>query len=768
MKIKRSNIRKKYSTEYISIFMLFFTFFLIFCAVSSAIYWLSNKDQKEELQLKTVSSLTQNAREMDTFIQRVYELSYKFLSNDSVTSLFPASGSRTTEDSLKNTSLVGAISNLRFSISEHVYHVLLYSDTDTVYNDEGVCDFALYFDELNRHSHNNSAFWKTFDWDASHMKLLPVDTVEEKYNAWKKRTVLPIVVSKHIGQKRWTLVTEVNVSYIAEKMARNEAVKGQGYLCIDGYGNVVLNTTNHTFSEQEITYLSAAADKQPVYIDEQYLLDGMQHYLVAAGGLGNLRYFVLTPQSLMDNVTFQSNQPMMLFFLMTMVIFFILTLVYTHRLYHPLKSVIQLLGRIQTEPHERIQKQGSYLYQLDQLDGYYKRKEEALFDSLNDAIRAVLIEGKIAGYHSFQKRLLEITGLRDKDFYCLAIQFEFRDSYYESFSSEEQELVDNSLGLILTSIVSRYFPCYVTEYARNSYVCLFNRESKEHHRFAAAMQSLRDLLKYDVDYCNVAGGLSSCRNGGDFVYESMMEAVTALGFSEGQTGFCISEYAPEKVSTRIRFTSKDKNLLVSYLKSGEKDMVIQTVNDILRPNKESHLHHSLMQQLIRSLYDVGYEYLFSAEIESKTIWEMLNQAENPAQNVPQAFRTEPEWLKAFLVRCAQAVMPIPPDNNNIEQLLEYITHYYREDLYLERIADQFSMNPKYLSRLFKEKTGINMTEYINMVRITKAKELLTDTDLNIIHIGEEVGFENRTTFFRVFKKMEGVSPNEYRKINRNH
>ncbi len=86
-------------------------------------------------------------------------------------------------------------------------------------------------------------------------------------------------------------------------------------------------------------------------------------------------------------------------------------------------------------------------------------------------------------------------------------------------------------------------------------------------------------------------------------------------------------------------------------------------------------------------------------------------------------------------------------------------------LYLDLIAQRVNMNPKYLSRVFKNKVGITITEYISMVRISKAKELLVKTNMKIEDIGTAVGFENRTTFFRLFKKIEGMPPNRYRKDN---
>ena len=72
---------------------------------------------------------------------------------------------------------------------------------------------------------------------------------------------------------------------------------------------------------------------------------------------------------------------------------------------------------------------------------------------------------------------------------------------------------------------------------------------------------------------------------------------------------------------------------------------------------------------------------------------------------------------------------------------------------------------KYISRVFKQRTGKNLTDFIGEIRIQKAKELLTQTDQKVGDIAAAVGIENRTTFLRVFKKYEGISPIEYRNLH---
>ena len=72
------------------------------------------------------------------------------------------------------------------------------------------------------------------------------------------------------------------------------------------------------------------------------------------------------------------------------------------------------------------------------------------------------------------------------------------------------------------------------------------------------------------------------------------------------------------------------------------------------------------------------------------------------------------------------------------------------------------MSPSHLSRTFKKATSGSLTEYINKERISKAKELLQNTNLLTYEIAEAVGYKDATYFSSIFRKYEGISPSEYK------
>ena len=102
------------------------------------------------------------------------------------------------------------------------------------------------------------------------------------------------------------------------------------------------------------------------------------------------------------------------------------------------------------------------------------------------------------------------------------------------------------------------------------------------------------------------------------------------------------------------------------------------------------------------------------------------------------------------------------NNFVVTKALEYIKEHSRERIQLADVADHCYVSQWHLSKLLNKHTGENFSIALNKARIVEAKELLKDPSRRIYDIAEEVGFQDLAHFSRVFKKLEGISANEYR------
>lgn len=106
--------------------------------------------------------------------------------------------------------------------------------------------------------------------------------------------------------------------------------------------------------------------------------------------------------------------------------------------------------------------------------------------------------------------------------------------------------------------------------------------------------------------------------------------------------------------------------------------------------------------------------------------------------------------------------PIYHNENVIDNIQLYIKRNYYNDISLEFVSSLFFLNRSYVSTLFKAKTGMKFTEYLAQTRVEKAKELLQNPNLRLSQIASSVGYGNVKYFFRVFKKITGYTPEDFR------
>ena len=103
---------------------------------------------------------------------------------------------------------------------------------------------------------------------------------------------------------------------------------------------------------------------------------------------------------------------------------------------------------------------------------------------------------------------------------------------------------------------------------------------------------------------------------------------------------------------------------------------------------------------------------------------------------------------------------VPP---RLAECFEWIRHHYDHDIHVSAVAARFQYNPAYLTTAIKKYTGLSFVQLLNQTRIAAAKNLLANSELTIEAIAKQCGFWDEKYFYRIFKKEEQMTPNEYRK-----
>lgn len=202
--------------------------------------------------------------------------------------------------------------------------------------------------------------------------------------------------------------------------------------------------------------------------------------------------------------------------------------------------------------------------------------------------------------------------------------------------------------------------------------------------------------------------------------------------------------------------------LMNVTKSGNE----QQVADILqRLYRENFVERRLSLPLVRLfLYDLlatlmrTMEYLDMQDEAVERIIDTLESDPDPGQT----FRS---IENVFTRLCRMTEERKKSRNIRLkDQMIAYLEAVSSNpDLCLVAVADQFNMSEAYLSQFFKEQTGVNFSEYLERLRMDKAKELLMESRYSVNEISCKVGYSSTNTFGRAFKRVHGVSATSYKR-----
>lgn len=132
-------------------------------------------------------------------------------------------------------------------------------------------------------------------------------------------------------------------------------------------------------------------------------------------------------------------------------------------------------------------------------------------------------------------------------------------------------------------------------------------------------------------------------------------------------------------------------------------------------------------------------------------------------------KTAMAYLNAVLGELLEMLTLVPhdgPSGDMTVQVLSYCSAHFREDISVRSLAAALYISESYASKIFSRQLGCSFREYINNLRVHEAQVLLEDTPLQVGQIMTQCGFQNQSSFNRVFRERSGMSPAQYRKAVR--
>lgn len=353
------------------------------------------------------------------------------------------------------------------------------------------------------------------------------------------------------------------------------------------------------------------------------------------------------------------------------------------------------------------------------------------------------------------------------EFRVVLFRIEDYDRYFADFNGKEEEqpidAMYDGLMFLLQEMVNQHFVGYVCD-LNGWVIAVLNYDGKTTD--AALEKIIRDILVFVRDgmYIRMNAFVSAVHRSVLNLPQAYEEACMIDNREPSNTEMQVYWYSPQSLQVGYAYSAEMEQNLTGSLVAGDTQAALDTLKDIFNACMSE---ETMPMKLFRCFANDIAVTLMRAIETTGTVHEDL-AAGVIAERI--AKMTSMDKIRDYLnetVRTICNAVDLSKESHN-DQLLDVIMAYLRQnyrDVNLSNtiIAEAAGISPAYLSRFFKQQTGLGVAAYLNRIRVDEAKKLLRNhPEMTISRICENIGFDNVATFIRVFKKVEGVTPGKFR------
>lgn len=452
--------------------------------------------------------------------------------------------------------------------------------------------------------------------------------------------------------------------------------------------------------------------------------------------------------------------------------------------YNPMERLIKILSTNSGIISDKKVNEFKFIQQA--VEQTINEKEKALSSvrSHKPIVKTNLLSKLLKGSFDWETSLMDTLMQYDIKFeteYFLVILFYidqnskfFHEEYDTQMSlKEKQKLSRFIISNIIEELINQEYYGIATE-IDNMVCCIVNFKEKptdlslsdisRHVRYAAEI--IQDKFKIDIKV-----SISRVKKSASKIPEAYTEAFETVEYKKimgiNDPGFieikCVRH--DEGLKSLYDFPLQMEQKLINCVKAGDFESSQEVINEIYEKNlleasPSLIVIKCLMFDLISTMFKTMNE--INGFCDNRFLEEL--DPINRLTECTTVFDMKKNLIYILSMVCQYINDNRKNDHRNIkDNVIEYVNQNYNNvNLNISAIAEQFNITPAYLSKIFKEQSNIALMDYINEVRLKKAKELLKNKKSNVSDIAAAVGFQNTNTFIRVFKKYEGITPGKYK------
>ncbi|QCT01489.1 transcriptional regulator, AraC family [Paenibacillus algicola] len=466
-----------------------------------------------------------------------------------------------------------------------------------------------------------------------------------------------------------------------------------------------------------------------------------------------------------------------------------LSLLLLKKNYGPIRRLLQKVT--EQEGPSIFQRKGNEFTYIEQtLNQTYLKMEEMLNDRkhhhyvLRSYFISKLLKGKLDSKLQIEEAITAYDiAFKSDDFAVMLLRVEEAEDFYRRVEwlkpHEKQQMLQFIISNVVEELTKQRHMGFVVE-VDDLFACLINLSSSAIEPMDELMQLAEEAQgflhrSYQI---NMTISISLIHSSLSGIHQAYLNALDAMEYKlvMGRREIIRYDkicYEPQMDQHRTyHYPLVVEQKLMNAVKTGNSEIAVRTLNEVIEQNFSNRnqslpLVKCLMVDLVCTLVKTINENDYVEEpqldmtsiidtlIRSETVHDMKEQLILLVRKVCEyTFERRESQITEGRQRAVQEL---------VHEVIMYIeANVSNVNLNVSMIGEKVQMSPSYVSRLFKQHTGEGILEYLNNYRVKQAKELIEDHQIGIKEVAEKVGYSDATTFIRIFKKYEGVTPGKYR------
>ncbi|WP_422660023.1 helix-turn-helix domain-containing protein [Paenibacillus sp. EC2-1] len=383
-----------------------------------------------------------------------------------------------------------------------------------------------------------------------------------------------------------------------------------------------------------------------------------------------------------------------------------------------------------------------------------------------------LLEGQYPanlGQWETQRETIQLNDLSKPQSVCV-IEIDKFNQFVAQYTQQDQYLMKFALKSVIQETAQKHGTVVWAEWISSSKLGLLVQINDLHNAEEELLNVLENSRVWVEEHLKltITVGVGGAAEAFTSIPESYNQAVQTLKYKmimgENKIIFYTSIRTEEQGKSfdyfqRIQAMAQSFRLVREDWREQYKSILENIEQDMLNQDHIVSLTDYMIYSLGREMNKMAKEFREHWSLVGEPA---LNEALTNSETLEQMERQVEQVLERIFEN-----LVLLQENRNHSEIIRSVRAYMEKEstnpnLSLDLLSEQFQMNSKTLSKLFKEETGQKFVDYLIELRINHARHLLEDTHHSIQEIAEEVGYTNAISFGRMFKKVVSVSPGEYR------